>query len=301
MPIATTPGPSLDPAPAVDDMLTIGRLAERTGMTPDVLRIWETRHGFPVPVRLPSGHRRYRASDVDAVLAVLGLREGGLRLEQAIAQVRRAGATSAGSSVYAALRREFPELPSYSLTKQSLLALSWAIEDESVAQARHPLLIGAFQRGRFLDASQARWRELARSARASWVLAELAESDDSARPRRVALDSASPLLREWVVVCEDPGLSAALVAWEIPGQDDVPDRDRMFEAVWSLEPAVVRSAGLVSLRVAADSGSEAAREELARLASVPLPPPAPQRVASGLFARMVAYADGTILLARRRR
>ncbi|MGD8394970.1 MAG: MerR family transcriptional regulator [Candidatus Eiseniibacteriota bacterium] len=39
--------------------LSIGELATRTGIAPDTLRIWERRYGRPVPVRLPSGHRRY--------------------------------------------------------------------------------------------------------------------------------------------------------------------------------------------------------------------------------------------------
>ena len=43
--------------------LTIGELAERTGLSPTTLRMWEQRHGFPTPVRLPSGHRRYEESD----------------------------------------------------------------------------------------------------------------------------------------------------------------------------------------------------------------------------------------------
>ena len=39
--------------------LSIGELSSRTGVTPSTLRIWEERHGFPVPTRLESGHRRY--------------------------------------------------------------------------------------------------------------------------------------------------------------------------------------------------------------------------------------------------
>lgn len=302
MPIRTAPVRERSATAGVPrDLLTIGQLAERTGLTPEVLRMWETRHEFPAPVRLPSGHRRYTEQDVNAVLRVLRLRDGGLRLDQAIAQVRRADATVTESSVYAVLRHRFPALPSYTLTKQTLLALSWAIEDESVAQARRPLLLGAFQAGRYFAPSQARWRELARSARSAYVLADLVDPDDQASPRRVALASDSPLLREWIVLCDDPGLTAVLVAWEIPGQDRVPDQDRLFEAVWSLEPEVVRAAGLAALAIAADSGSAAAASDYARLATDPLPPPTSQRIATELFNRMVAYADGTILSARRRR
>ncbi len=279
-------------------VMTIGQLAVRTGLTPELLRMWETRHGFPTPVRLPSGHRRYTEQDVTGVLRVLRLREGGLHLEQAIAQVRHDDATLTEGSVYAALRHRFPELPSYTLEKRTLLALSWAIEDESVALARRPLLIGSFQAGRYFEASATRWHELARVARSSYVLADFAVTDDGLSPRQVALPADSPMLREWIVVCDGEGLTAALVAWEVPGQ--APGAVRLFEAVWSLEPEVVRAASQTALAISADAGSAAAEADRADLDGRPLPPPTSQRVATALFNRMVAYADGTVLRARRR-
>lgn len=45
-------------------LLSIGDLADLTGLSVDVVRVWEKRYGFPEPVRLPSGHRRYREADV---------------------------------------------------------------------------------------------------------------------------------------------------------------------------------------------------------------------------------------------
>ncbi len=279
-------------------VMTIGQLASRTGLTPEVLRMWETRHGFPTPVRLPSGHRRYTEEDVTGVLRVLRLREGGLHLEQAIARVRRDDATLTEGSVYAALRHRFPELPSYTLEKQTLLALSWAIEDESVALARRPLLIGSFQAGRYFEASAARWRELSRVARSSYVLADFASTDDDLSPRQVALPPDSPMLREWIVVCDGDGLTAALAAWEVPGQP--PGAARLFEAVWSLEPEVVRAASQTALAISVEAGSADAGAELADLDTRPLPAPTSQRVATALFNRMVAYTDGTVLRARRR-
>jgi len=44
--------------------LSIGDLAEATGIAPDTIRVWERRYGRPRPVRLPSGHRRYDPADV---------------------------------------------------------------------------------------------------------------------------------------------------------------------------------------------------------------------------------------------
>ena len=45
-------------------LLSIGDICSETGLSADVVRVWERRYGFPVPVRLPSGHRRYREEDL---------------------------------------------------------------------------------------------------------------------------------------------------------------------------------------------------------------------------------------------
>lgn len=46
------------------DLLSIGDICSETGLSADVIRVWERRYGFPVPVRLASGHRRYRREDL---------------------------------------------------------------------------------------------------------------------------------------------------------------------------------------------------------------------------------------------
>jgi DNA-binding transcriptional MerR regulator len=76
--------------PAIAQGLTISDLARRTGLTPATLRAWETRHGFPVPSRRASGHRRYDERDVALVRDVLRRREAGVRLEVAIADASAA-------------------------------------------------------------------------------------------------------------------------------------------------------------------------------------------------------------------
>jgi methanogenic corrinoid protein MtbC1 len=45
-------------------LLSIGDLCAETGLSADVIRVWERRYGFPEPIRLPSGHRRYRPEDL---------------------------------------------------------------------------------------------------------------------------------------------------------------------------------------------------------------------------------------------
>jgi DNA-binding transcriptional MerR regulator/methylmalonyl-CoA mutase cobalamin-binding subunit len=59
--------PRVDPARDTtlpEDPVSIGRLAEVTGISPERLRVWERRYGRPRPVRLESGHRRYPREEV---------------------------------------------------------------------------------------------------------------------------------------------------------------------------------------------------------------------------------------------
>ena len=147
-------------------MLTIGELAERTGVNVGTLRAWETRHGFPAPQRLDSGHRRYRATDVDLVRSVRDRQDAGMRLDVAIERTLAVGRAPAPSnaSVFAELRRARPDLTPYRLRKSTLNGLSWAIEDELLARADRPYLFGAFQSERHYAGSRGRWAELARVA-----------------------------------------------------------------------------------------------------------------------------------------
>lgn len=46
------------------ELLSIGQLAQATGISIDAIRVWERRYGRPVSVRLPSGHRRYTHEQV---------------------------------------------------------------------------------------------------------------------------------------------------------------------------------------------------------------------------------------------
>ncbi|MEZ5988292.1 MAG: cobalamin B12-binding domain-containing protein [Planctomycetota bacterium] len=47
------------------ELLSIGQLAERAGLSPDTIRVWERRYGRPASIRLPSGHRRYRPEQAE--------------------------------------------------------------------------------------------------------------------------------------------------------------------------------------------------------------------------------------------
>jgi predicted DNA-binding transcriptional regulator AlpA len=276
-----------------EPQLTIGDLARRTGLSTAVLRTWETRHGFPRPQRLASGHRRYAEADVELVEKVLRRRDAGIRLEVAIAEAAVSSAPAA-PSVFAELRRKHPHLAPHRLSKGTLLALSWAIEDEFCARADAPVLFGAFQEQRYYRPSAPRWNELARVARSTMALAdfpELADEDTRGRPTLVPLPEDAPMRREWSLVCDAVDLPACLTAWELPGQSEVPDRHRMFEAVWTLDPRAVRDAARVCALVAGAAGAASAGPLLYELADDPAPVVLDVAGATTLFNRVVAYVD----------
>lgn len=231
-------------------MLTIGTVAQRTKVGIAVLRAWEHRYGFPQPTRAASGHRRYSEHDVEQIQQVMRERGTGLSLEAAIDRVQRTNGEPE-PSIFAGVRRRRPDITPHVLSKSAMLAISQAIEDEAIAAAERPVLLAAFQRERFYRASEDRYRDLARTAAATVVFADFPRNrtpEDG--PSEVALDRDAPFLREWAVVCDAPGAGACLAGWERPGQQHMADDRRVFEAVWSVDPTVVRTAAQIGLGIA---------------------------------------------------
>ena len=290
------PEPLSTQVPIETSSLTIGDLAQRTGVAPATLRMWESRHGFPRPIRRDSGHRRYDEHDVELVTQVLRRRDSGMRLEVAIAGVALADAatgTAPGApSVYAAMRRLHPNLQPQRLKKSTLLAVSWAIEDECCSRAEQPMIFGAFQKEYYFRASEERWTELARIARSTMVFAAFSQEPDPVEgTTMVDLPEDAPMRREWVVVCDAPDYPAMLSAWELPGQSTVPERLRLFEAIWTVEPGAVRDAARACAQTARQLAHPEGAPLLYELADNPSPPPVALLQAASLLNRVVAYVD----------
>jgi DICT domain-containing protein/predicted DNA-binding transcriptional regulator AlpA len=269
--------------------LTIREMAARTGVAQPTLRMWESRYGFPVPERLPSGHRRYPEAQVALVQQVARDRDSGLSMRAAIDRARRASAAPE-ESIFAGLRRRRPDLVPYTLPKRTLIALSHAIEDECAARAERPVLFGSFQRERFYRHAEPRWRELARTAEIAIVFADFPERREPGdAPVELPIDRSDPLGREWSLVCDAPEYAACLSAWEPPGQDAAHDLDRVLETIWSVEPAVVRDAARISKGIAARTAPDLVKPVEDLLEGSPAPAGEEFRLVSALTSRMVAY------------
>lgn len=275
--------------------LSIADLADRTGVPAATLRSWEARFAFPVPLRLPSGHRRYDEADVARVERVVRERAAGIGLPAAIDRAKR-HVDDGEESVFAGLRSRHPELTVQVLRKATVLSLTRAIEDECCARAERPVIFACFQRQDYFTRSRPRWLELARTARAVVVFADFSRTSNAGqagrrRPALVPLPVDAPLRREWILVCQAPEYPACLVGWERAGQDGVADEDRVFETLWSLDPRTVldatrlcwQLAGTWAPRLRVDVGDALTQDAQASSADL-------QR-ATDLLSRMVTYLD----------
>lgn len=269
------------------ELLTIRDVAARSGVPAGTLRMWEERHGFPKPERLPSGHRRFTEEQVEQVRAVVTARAAGLSLPAAIERVTSAP-QERRESLYGLLRLRRPELAPELLPKPRMIALSHAIEDECLSRAHAPVLIGSFQRERFFRSEEPRWQGFAQTAAVALAFADFETRTDT-RLLRVHVDRGHQLTREWAIVCFAPGAAAALAGWEPPGQDDVPDRERRFEAIWTVDPELVFEAADAAASLVARAAPAVADQVRRALGPRPAPSGPEVRGVAALARRMVSY------------
>jgi DNA-binding transcriptional MerR regulator len=266
--------------------LTISAAAARTGVSVAALRAWEQRFGFPRPQRLAGGHRRYDEAEVERIAQVVAEREAGRSLDAAIALVLQRSTPApdeADGSVFAGLRRARPDLPVHVLHRRTMLALSRAIEDESLASGERPHLLAAFQTRIAYRAARERWDDLIDTAATSIVFADFPRARRHGRVHEVPIGEGDPLGREWSVVSDAPGSPAVMAGWE--------RADGRFEAVWTVEAQAVRLATDVGRRLATRRAPDLALPEPPP-PLVPTPDPSTTvRRATAVTNRVIAYLD----------
>src|SRR4051795_4308316 len=67
------------PIPGSALLLNISAVERETGLSKDVLRMWERRYGFPKPARDENGERQYSAAEVTKLRAIKRLMDVGTR------------------------------------------------------------------------------------------------------------------------------------------------------------------------------------------------------------------------------
>lgn len=266
---------------------SIGQVAELTGIPVAVLRAWESRHGFPTPRRSEGGTRVYEEREVELLRGVARDREAGLSLPAAIERAR-GSSPAPRRSFFAGLRSRRPELVPQALTSPMMLGLSRAIEDECLARAEPAVIFGSFQRVSHYRRAEPRWRELARTSEVVAVFADFrrARVADGA-PTEVPVPRRHPLIREWAVVVDGERFGVCLSAWEHAGDGR---GSRRYEAIWSVEPQVVREASKVAVDVLAEEAPKVRAALPARLEEPAGREPRDLASLVQLTNRMVAYA-----------
>jgi DICT domain-containing protein len=272
--------------------LAIKDVAERTGIAPGTIRMWEQRYGFPLPERTSSGYRVYSEEDVKALRRVLAYRERGLSVPAAVDRARASGLTTDRPSLYGVLAAGEAPLASQLLRKRTLIAVSKAIEDETISRAAAPVVVAAFQHERNYRAVEHRYRAMARTADAVLVFAAfdaLGGGDDA--PVEIPLGPDDGLGNEWAVVVDAPGFAATLVAWEQPQATPVPELERTFESTWTLDPRVARRGTQVAAALARRADGALGERIDALLAERPLALEQPAPALTAVTNRMVGYLD----------
>ena len=235
--------------------LAIKEVAERTGIAAATIRMWEQRYGFPEPARTASGYRDvHRRRRRHAAARQHAARQRPVRARRARARARLRGATDR-PSIYGAIAaarrrcppggcasarcwrsrarsrtRRWPAPPGPSCSAPSSPCATSAAVEHRYGGSRAPPTPASCSPTSSACASRRRTRPRCRSRR-----------DDA-------------LGNEWAVVVDAPGYAACLLAWETPESqrdDHLPDRERRFEALWTLDPRVVRRAALVGAALAA--------------------------------------------------
>jgi DICT domain-containing protein len=278
--------------------LAIKQVAERTGVAAATIRMWEQRFGFPAPERTPAGYRVYSDADVAALQRVAALRESGLSVAAALERARAASAATDRPSIFGAIACGEDAVPARQLRKSTLLAISRAIEDETLARAAAPVVVGAFQAVRNFHAVEHRYRRLALAADACVVFADFeAVREVPGEPIEIPIAAGDAMGDEWAVVIDAPGYAACLLAWETPeSQRDrrehrLLDRDRRFETVWTLDPRVVRRAALAGAALAGQAVPELGERLETMLGDRPLAFEAPAPGLTALTNRILDYMD----------
>ncbi len=257
--------------------------------------MWEQRYGSPRPRRLASGYRVYDEAEVELLRRAVAYRERGLSVPAALARAREAGTETDRPSIFAAVATARRAPRTHVLRKRTLFALSRAIEDETLAHAAAPICFGSFQEERFYRPVEHRYRRIASNADATVVFADFPRLQrETGAPVEVPLAEEDALGNEWVLVIDAPGYAATLLAWERPDGLDrsgPQEADRRFEAMWTVDPEVVRRATTVAARLAARADGSLGRDLEDLLTDRPLAMESPAPALTALTNRMVSYLE----------
>ncbi|BAB76003.1 DICT sensory domain-containing protein [Anabaena sp. FACHB-709] len=136
--------------------------------------------------------------------------------------------------------------------KNTLVALCHALEDHILADENSPLVITAFQRGKWYLQEAERYADIAQCSRQIAIMAApdagFAEHPTSQMPNvdLVALDPSDPVAQEWHLIILSPKYTAMVLCQELSDADygvggrPASDVERKFYGLWTFEPELVK-------------------------------------------------------------
>jgi DICT domain-containing protein len=143
--------------------------------------------------------------------------------------------------------------------KNTLVSLCHALEDHILADEGTPLVITAFQQGKWYLQEAQRYADIAQRSREIAIMAA-SESGFAEHPTSqlsnidlVELDPADPVAQEWHLIILSPGYTAMVICQELSvadyGNAGVPtsDLERKFYGLWTFEPKLVQETAEIAI------------------------------------------------------
>ncbi|MBO3460617.1 metal-dependent phosphohydrolase [Aetokthonos hydrillicola Thurmond2011] len=159
--------------------------------------------------------------------------------------------------------------------KNTLIALCHALEDHILTEDKKPLVIAAFQQGKWFLQEAERYAEIAQHSEQIAIMAtrdtSFSEHSTTSLPNvaLVSLDPTDPVAQEWHLIILSPQFTAMVICQELSeadyGSAGLPgsDVERKFYGLWTFEPELVKETALLAIAHIQDYNPELAKKLIA--------------------------------------
>ncbi|MGH1394328.1 MAG: DICT sensory domain-containing protein [Trichormus sp.] len=165
--------------------------------------------------------------------------------------------------------------------KNTLVALCHALEDHILSDDSTPLVITAFQRGKWYLQEAERYADIAKNSRQIVIMAapetgfEEHPTSQLSNVDLVGLDANDPVAQEWHLIILSPKYTVMVLCQELStadyGDKGLPatDLERKFYGLWTFEPTLVRETAELAIAHIQKYHPELAQKLLAHLQAIP--------------------------------
>ena len=143
--------------------------------------------------------------------------------------------------------------------KNTLVALCHALEDHILDDDSKPLVITAFQQGKWYLQEAERYADIAKCSQQIAIMAAADSgwlehpTSDLANVDLVSIDSKDPVAEEWHLIILSPKYTAMVICQELSEEDygasgqPETDLERKFYGLWTFEPDLVRETAQIAI------------------------------------------------------